>query len=353
MKIKLAILETDQNYLNRIISVFSTKYADKFELYSFTSPDVALSTLDQAKVDVFVANDTFEIQVEELPERCGFAYFVDSSDVDMIHGQKAICKFQKAELIYKQILSIYSEKAGSFFELKSENHNVHVIVFDSISGGAGASSMAAACALHFAQQQKRTLYLNLEKFGASDSYFTAEGQFDISDIIYALKSRKTNLSIKLESCVRQDPRGVFFYSQSKLALDMLELNCDEIVRLISELGMTGLFDYMIVDMNLAMSQGFMQLYSQVPSIIWVSDGSGISNGKIRRAYTALSTLEKTTDSSLTSRISLLYNKFSNKTGKRIEDMGLKTIGGAPRYEHATADQILDQLSQMDMFEKII
>ena len=29
MRIKLAILENDQNYLKRIVSVFSTKYADK------------------------------------------------------------------------------------------------------------------------------------------------------------------------------------------------------------------------------------------------------------------------------------------------------------------------------------
>ena len=34
MKIKLAILEEDKGYLNRIVSVFNTKYSDKFEIYS-------------------------------------------------------------------------------------------------------------------------------------------------------------------------------------------------------------------------------------------------------------------------------------------------------------------------------
>ena len=45
MKIRLALLEKDQSYLNRIVSAFSTKYADKFEIYSFTDPGVALATL--------------------------------------------------------------------------------------------------------------------------------------------------------------------------------------------------------------------------------------------------------------------------------------------------------------------
>ena len=109
MKIKLAILEKDESYLNRIVSVFGTKYADKFQIYSFTDMDVAVSTLESAKIEIMVASDAFEIDVNKLPKRCGFAYFVDSMDVDMLNGQRAICKFQKADLIYKQILSIYSE----------------------------------------------------------------------------------------------------------------------------------------------------------------------------------------------------------------------------------------------------
>ena len=353
MRIKLAVLERDESYLERIVSVFSTKYADKFEIYSFTDPKAAMAVLDSAKIDVFVVSDAFETELFSVPERCGFAWFVDSADVDLLHDQKAICKFQKAELIYKQILSIYSEKAGSLFGLKSEDGGAaRVILFDSVSGGAGASSMAAACALHFAARQKRVLYLNLEKFGSSDVFFAAEGQFDISDVIYALKSRKANLSLKLESCVKQDKRGVFFYSQSRLALDMLELKPEEMIRLISEVKNSGAYDYVIVDAGFGMDREFLPVYRQVPAIIWVGDGSDPSNTKIVRAYMALLTLERNADMPLFNRIALVYNKFSNKTGKVIEEIGLKSIGGAPRYEHASAGQVITQLSMMDLFDKI-
>ena len=63
MRIKLAILERDQSYLNRIVTAFSTKYADKFEIYSFTDKDMAIATLGTARIDVLVASDAFDIDV--------------------------------------------------------------------------------------------------------------------------------------------------------------------------------------------------------------------------------------------------------------------------------------------------
>lgn len=352
MKIKVGILDMDQSYLNRIVAVFGTKYADKLEIYSFADMEVALDTINSAKIDVFIANDAFDVDLNNLPKRCGFAYFVDSMDVSMVNNQRAICKFQKAELIYKQILNIYSDKAENLSSLRSKDGSASIILFQSISGGTGASSMAAACSLHFAEQGKKILYVNLEKYGSSDVFFNGEGNFDISDIIYALKSKRSNLSLKLESCLKNDPRGVYFYSQSRVALDMLELNSDEILQLLSELKIMD-FDYIVVDMDFAMDKNVLKICRQANAIVWVGDGLEISNIKIRRAHDALSIIEQNADLPLQKRISLLYNKFSNKVSKALEDIELRNIGGAPRYEHATTVQVLERLSKLDVFDKII
>jgi len=352
MKIKLAILEKDKNYLNRIVSAFGTKYSDKFEVYSFTEYEAAMQTLNEVKIDVLVASDVFEIDPERLPGRCSFAHFVDSADIDMLNNQHTICKFQKADLIYKQILSIYSEHAGSITGLKNMDEDCKLIAFGSPSGGVGSSTMAAACALYFTAQGKKTLYLNLENYGSSDAFFSAEGQFDMSDIIFALKSKKANLSMKLESCVRQDRRGVYFYSPPKLALDMMELSREELLRLISEIRLTGSYEYVILDTDFGADKYRLAIYHQAHSLVITGDGSDISNLKIHRAYCALSTLEQNADSPLTNRLCLIYNKFSNKTGKTIDGIDIKTAGGVPRYEYASTEQIISQLVTTDIFEKI-
>ncbi len=64
-------------------------------------------------------------------------------------------------------------------------------------------------------------------------------------------------------------------------------------------------------------------------------------------------MEQNDDSPLINRISLIYNKFSNKSSKTVGEIGLRIIGGAPRYEHASEVQILDKLSGMEMFGKIM
>ncbi len=353
MKIKLAILEKDQNYLNRIVSVFGTKYADKFQIYSFTDADMAFSTLETAKIEVMVASDAFEVDVSKLPKRCGFAYLVDSADVEKLNGQRVICKFQKADLIYKQILSIYSENAGNVSGLKFGDDSCKIIFFQPVSGGVGASSMAAACAMRFAAKGKKTLYLNLEKFGSADVFFRAEGQFDMSDIIFALKSKKTNLAMKLESCVKQAENGVFFYSQSKIALDMMELNADDVLRLITELQLAGSYDYIIVDTDFSIEREALKIYRKAHTVVWVGDGSELSNNKLFRAFNALNVLEQNADSPIPNRMVLIYNMFSNKTGKMLNDIGVKNIGGAPRFEHALSAQVLAQLSARDMFDTIM
>ena len=353
MKIKLAILEKDQGYLNRISTVFSTKYADKIELYSFTDADVALSVLDTARIDVLLVSETFDINANAIPKRCGVAYFVDAPDVDSIGEHRAICKFQKVDLIYKQILSIYSENAVNVSGLKFGDDDCKVIVFLPVSGGVGSSSMAAACATYFASKGKKTLYLNFERFCGSDVFFEADGQFDMSDIIFALKSKKTNIAMKLESCVKQASNGVFFYSQSKIALDMLELNTEDIQRLVSEIQFAGSYDYVVVDAELSFNKDWLNIYRKAHTIVWVGDGSEISNTKLFRAYNALNTLEQKAEAPLTNRLALIYNKFSNKTSTTLSEIGIKNIGGAPRYEHASTEQVVKQLAAMEMFEKLM
>ncbi len=353
MKIKLAILDKDINYLHRIVTAFGTKYAEKLEIYSFTDITVALQSLDESKIDIMLASDVYEIDAELLPKRCAFAYFVDNADIETKYGQPTICKFQKADFIYKQILSIYSEKAGSISGIRMDDDSARIIIFSSPCGGVGTSTVAASCAVHFANMGKRTFYLNLERYGSADLFFNAEGQFDMSDVIFALKTRKANISMKLESAVRQDICGVCYYSQSKISLDMLELDASDIIRLISEIKLTGNYDYIIVDMDFSLDKNILDVYRQAHALTWVGDGSEISNNKILRAFEALTTKESGAEAPLTNRLSLLYNKFGSKNSRKLEGIEIKNPGGAPKFENASVQQIVSQLSPMGIFEKII
>lgn len=353
MKIKLAILEKDSAYLSRMVTVFGTKYADRLEIYSFTDQKIAMSTLADARIDVLVASDAFDIDTSLLPKRCGFAYFVESSDVESVNDQRAICKFQKAELIYKQILSIFAEKATNLAGIRFDDDSCAVIAFLSAAGGVGSSSMAAACAIRYAGQGKKVLYINLEPFGTADAYFSGEGKFDMGDVIFALKSKRTNLQMKLESHVRRDATGVCFFAGTKVALDMMSLGTEEVLQLISELKLTGAYEYIILDMEFSLGEETRKILKASNAIVLVSDGSDTGNIKTFRAYTALDIMEQNADTPLTARMKLVYNRFSNKTSKTLTGLSIKEIGGAPRYQHASEADVVRTLASLDVFDKIL
>jgi cellulose biosynthesis protein BcsQ len=351
MKIKIAILETDKHYLDRIMAAFTSRFSEKLELYSFSDPASALEMVREARIDVFLAGDNVELDPEGVPERCGFAYLVDSIDVETYNGRRAICKFQKADAIYKEILSLYSEVASHTFGLRSTS-GAKVLTFLSAAGGVGSSTLAVACAMALARRGHPVLYLNLEQFGDVSLYFSGQGQFDFGDVIYAVKSRRSNLALKLESLVKKDDSGVHFYDRCKTPLDMAEMKRDELRRLFEELLPSG-YSHIVVDADFSLHPFSLALLEMSESPVFVSDGSEEANTKFERAYRALQALEQQSDRVLSSRISLMYNKFDNRTGRQIKDEQIPVLGGLARVEQATRKQLLERLREMPLFDKLI
>lgn len=352
MRIKIAILEEDVVYLGRVSAVFGTKYADKLEVYSFTDYDVAMANLERSRIDILLASDIFEVDTSMLPARCGFAYLVDASDVEAVRDQRAVCKFQKADLIYRQILSIYAEQS-EHISGGAAGEKGKIICFSSPCGGTGTSTLAAACAMNIAGRGLRVIYLNLETFGAADVFFHAEGSMGMSDIVYALESRKNNFSLKLESCVKQDEAGVYFFSAPNIPLDMMELETSDILTLLNEISLIGEYDYIILDIPFSLDKKKLEIYSQAQSFVVVSDGSETANGKVERAAQAIEVLEQTYDMALNNRIVIMYNRFDGMTGRKLENLPWTVLGGSPKYEYAACRPILEQLAQMDMFARLL
>ena len=353
MKIRLGILDNDVAYLNRFVSAFNVKYADKLEIYSFTEKNAALQSLRTAKADVFLANEAFGVTQEDIPANCGFAYLVGTADIETISGVPTVFKFQKAEQIYRQILGIFSEKVAATTGIRlNEENSGKVLAFVSAGGGTGSSTAAAACAVSFAEKGKKTLYLNLERLGSADIFFHADGNIGLGDVIYAIKSRKGNLAMKLESALKHDATGVYFYSSTKMALDIAELNTDEIQQIISALKMSGSYDYIILDMDFSLEKSLLMVLEECNTVVFVADGSTVSNCKLERAVESLNVLEQQGDMKILMRSGILYNRFSSQTSRKAHVEGLKEFGGINRYEGFDTPKLLQQLKTQQVFQAL-
>ena len=175
----------------------------------------------------------------------------------------------------------------------------------------------------------------------------------MSDIIFALKGKKTNLSMKIESSVRQDMSGVRFFSQPQIALDRMELNTDDIKQLITEIKSIGSCEYLILDIDFEVRMDLSDLYGMMNEIVLVGDGTEISNKKTLQGIYALEALEKNLGLPVLNRCVLIYNRFHTKTARILENIPIRTLGGAPAYMQATAEQVVGQLMKMELFDDLI
>ena len=352
MKLKIGVLDEDVSYLDKITRAFNARYCDKLEIYAFSELEAVNKFILDVGVDIFLVNSVFDIREIRLPQKCGFAYLVESPGIEAVNGARAICKYQKIDAIYKQILNVYSDDNRGI-SITADNARSKLLVFSSPCGGTGTSSMAAACAVRFAAKGKKTLYLNFETTGTSDAFFTGEGQDTLGELIFALKSRKANLPLKLESCARCSAEGVFYYAPAKVALDMLDFTAAERKELLDEFMQHTAYDFIILDMDFSLDREWEELFNCGDALIWVGDGSELSNAKLQRAYEALILLDRERPIHLAERLYLVYNKFSNKTGKPVDVLNAKSIGGACRMEHAASKQVLSQLSCLDLFDRFL
>lgn len=354
MKIRVAMLDEDKVYLERIVSVFTAKFADKIEIHSFTDEKLAFENLATNKFDVFIANSTYDIDVSKLPNRCGFAYFVESFEIESYKDARTICKFQKAELIYKEILGVYSEKSSAYTNLRFlGDSDSKVYTFTSPAGGTGCSTVAAAFAKNLASRGYKVLYLNFEMIASTNNYFKGEGQFTFSDVIFSLKSRKANMGLKLESYVMEDASGVNFYSAPKTVLDMLEVTNENINNLISNIRLLCSYQYIVIDMEFGLDPKALDIFAESNKIIFVLDGTDVANKKLTDVTESIEILERQKEMTLLTRTYVMYNRFSNKSGKMINSGSISVLGGIPKYENAGCSRIADQISRMDVFDKLI
>lgn len=353
MKIKLAVLEKDDNYLKRISSAFNMKFADKLEVFAYTDDEeAALSALKTSKIDVFLAGEEYDIPTSRVPAGCSFAYLVDEPSLEEFRGRKVICRFQQIEMIYKRILGLYAEDFKGVFGGNPESDTT-VLWFGSAGGGCGGSSSAAAAAIHFARMGKKTLYLTLDEFGDAELFFDGTGQSDMSELIYAL-TKNRNIILKMESIVRHDEQyGVFFFAAPTLALDINDLTEEGVLFLIQNIRKSGNYEIVVIDRKFSLNAVGRRLWMEADRVALVSDGSDTGNRQMLRACDSMKMLASQSDGYWLEKLAVIYNKMSGDAGRRAETPEAPVLGDIPFFAYATTAQLLQNMSLFSLFESLL
>ena len=347
MKIKLAILDSDRNYLEKMGAAFGRRYSDKMEFYLFTSEFAAVEALRASQIDVFLMNKAIDFPVDRIPSDCMYAYLSDVPGIERYNDRPVICKFQRMDMLYKQILDVYALNRKVVLGGEYAGAKGKTILFFGASGGMGTSSMAAACAIRFAGKKKKVVYLNLQKLSGADMYFSGEGQRGMTDLILSLQDPDPNLRLQLQSWVREDASGVCFFAQAKTPLDMMELDAECTMLLLSELKKHGDYDYIILDTDLTLSPDALEVYKAADEIVLVSDHSKEAAVKAQRALEALCMMGGN-ENPITDRICVIYNRVAHENEVDITEPKLNALGGVGVFKNEKSRKVPDNKKVVEL-----
>ncbi len=353
MKIKIAILEQDKNYLNKILGFFACKYSGKIEASGFSDYKIALKQIETNMPDIFLFPEDYIDKIDVTKIKSVPVVFVEGNDITEVQGFEVVSKFQKISQIYKKILAVYSANTNYSFVSDASNTTCKTILFTGIAGGVGTTTAALGCAIYLVKHGKRVMYLDLNTLSCVTTFLDGEGNYTMSDILYAIKSKKTNIGMKIESAVCKDISGVEYIKETGTMLDMAEMSNEEAITIWDEVRRLENYDYIIVDVPFKLSGYPADLMTKAQRVVWVSDGSTISNAKMMKAYQATKIFEEQNKKFRATNLSVFYNSVNSKTGQVLESIDMKNLGGAPRIQNATERQVMEHIGGLDIFRTVM
>lgn len=355
MKIKVSVCSDDVLYCEKLVSYFNSHYYDKFQWNVFTQSVYLQQIFQSNTADLILVGGEMKDELQKMDEasRSGqlWAYLVENND-GQEDGNWYLEKYRRADQIYRDLLDLYAKKEHTHYKDTSiVSGKTAFIAFVSAGGGTGASTIACAAAKAFSQLEK-ILYLNLENLGSCEMAFTGDSKSGLDELVYAVKSRRNTLELKIESSVSRDGTGTYYFKECANPLDLQTLSPENIKELLKGIESSKTYDKVIIDLGNGMQDKEIAVMSMANRVIMVTDHSEIAAHKLQRYLKFAQAVEEVRKVDIISKIQIYFNK-SLKSMQLPEHISQIRVGGAfPLIKNGDYAGIVEKIAGMEMLQNI-
>ena len=364
---KLLILDKDTDYLERFQHYLSKKYTH-MQISVCDNIETVKVLLHENTFDVILFDAEFDdVKMEELSidsSNIIFAYI--SATNEIVNNQSTLFKYLSVSELYSGICELYEEKKKNRV-IKSDktekltDKKIEIITFLPVHGGAGSSTMAAACAISFASEHN-VLYLNLEQRPSDSVFFSGENKKGLTDIVAFLKTKYTDEGVTklLKSIIQKDQKQeaakVSFIKGYTNIMDCLSTSEQNLDVLLNSIRDNTDFRYVIIDADFIVSPVLQRLIIDSDKLVFVSSGSDISNYKLSKIQRYLELLKR--DAPEMPENYLLLNQYYGMKDEATILRDMEVIARLARYRtddnsRITSQNIINQvLSNKNVFAKL-
>lgn len=365
MKLNIAFLMNDKEYMEKITQGLSCKYIEELNISMYVDKNTAIDDIKKNPVDVIIADENYTFNNSPIEDKYILIYMTEDKK-DNVNNHKAIFKYQKITDIYNSIVNIFHENREKYNDINTcvnkeaedsriqGNSTAAVACIVSAAGGTGNTAIAISAANNMVIQNKKTLYINAEKFESCEMYIDDYNGIVYKNIIGSIKERDNKKIIDIfNDTVVKSSTGMNIYALHDDVKDIDALNGPDIVYFLDVIRSMDIYDYIVLDFKMSEIQNSREILKNVDDIIMISDGSDIVNFKTDRAVKLLRYYDEIENDNVIEKVKILYNRFVNNKSNTLQYSDIQTVGGVPFFEDCNNKEIIMKITRMEIMKSII
>jgi cellulose biosynthesis protein BcsQ len=366
MKVNVGIITEDVSWLTRL----EEKLTDsQLVIHSFGSKDHALSKISDMNIKVLLVdrssggNDEVVLSADEiernhigknvldfnldaenaLNHKIALGYLVNDSQIEFIDDSPTVAKYYRIDEFERQVMKLFQSVIGNM-KLRRRSSGTKVLNVTSPAGGVGSTTVAVALSRALTNAGNRTLYIELGRYMGFDVNQNSPHNF--SDIIFAIKMKKSNLGLAIDSVIQQNSvTGVYFIAPSPNAYDMQEITDAELASFI-ETVFTLDYDYIVFDSAVDHSDTSKLIMNTADVNIIVSSGTDTSKSKVSRFFETIQRFDELQGTYISDTLALVYNQFGSTDQMLAGDVPV--LGGINKFQGYSEAQVLQEVTSAKM-----
>lgn len=353
MWMRLLICTKDKTYAQRLTAFWEREYGDKMEISVFSEPQYLKESEKSRTADIVLFGDEYLEEAISISRNVSWTWAVLTQQLydDEQEGIFRFAKYQRGDLLYKEVLDLYAEN-GRVRQIRASaraNGDCGVVVFFAAAGGVGTTTIARAYAAKCAQYEK-VLYMDLRMLELG--WQMNEEEHGMEEVLLALKSRRDILSIKLMSAMSNTSERVNTYAPSRDPLYLLEITGEDVKRLVKMLRELGEYQKIVFDAGNNLTEREIALLECADSLVCVTQDDESNRRKYERLYKILGTLELKDNVKLYRKMMIFRNKAVRRERIDWGGPGVMERGWAPRVEEAAYQDVIARIMQSDAFDEM-
>ncbi|MFD2046165.1 AAA family ATPase [Ornithinibacillus salinisoli] len=338
-KIRIVIADTNKEYLESLGAYMRTSSnSNQFIVTYFSNNEALQGYMDQGEiVDILLISP--EMKLQELQNLEDMFVILLEDDVLASSGQSrpSVYRYQRLDQLVANILGLYYENNEEAGKLLDRTNQTTIISVYSPNGGTGKTTVAVNLCKQLALHESKVFYLNFETFNSTKLFLANEEGNPSLQIYYYVKTASNQLLSKIELLKKHDPYAMVDYFDIEInAEEMLELTKLDVKNLINGLLETGVYDYIVIDLDSTLHVRNRTAMNESDMIFWIVANDNVG---ILKTRSLLDEEEKLfgRENVIKDKMSMILNKFSGNLIGDFNEMDL-TIDGYLPFIHSWMEQ---------------